>query len=152
MFINGNYGGYLENRDEEKEAFHALYVGLFFLGLFLGFMFLMATVLVIYYKQVSEGYEDHQRFVIMQKVGMSKAEVRKTINTQIRIVFLLPVLVAGLHIAFAYPMMTRLLCLLNMVNQELFFYATVITYLVYLLFYAMVYKLTARTYYRLVRW
>ena len=81
----------------------------------------MATVLIIYYKQVSEGYEDHDRFVIMQKVGMDKREVRRTINSQVKTVFLLPVLAAGVHMVFAYPMMSKILLFDESGKSEDFF-------------------------------
>ena len=143
---------YVEGAAASRENFYAIYGGLFFVGIFLGVLFLMATVLIIYYKQVSEGYEDHDRFVIMQKVGMDKSEVRRTINSQVRMVFLLPVLAAGVHMIFAYPMMSRILLLLNLGNQKIFLTGVFLTFLIFLVFYALVYFFTARTYYRLVRW
>lgn len=143
---------YVEGAAASRENFYAIYGGLFFVGIFLGVLFLMATVLIIYYKQVSEGYEDHDRFVIMQKVGMDKSEVRRTINSQVRMVFLLPVLAAGVHMIFAYPMMSRILLLLNLGNQKIFLAGVFLTFLIFLVFYALVYFFTARTYYRLVRW
>ncbi|MFQ9394027.1 MAG: hypothetical protein ACLR2E_07890 [Lachnospiraceae bacterium] len=111
---------YIEGAASSRENFYSLYGGIFFVGIFLGFLFLMATVLIIYYKQVSEGYEDHDRFVIMQKVGMDKREVRRTINSQVKTVFLLPVLAAGVHMVFAYPMMSKILLLMNLGNQKIF--------------------------------
>lgn len=153
MLEGKNYEGfYVESITEARENFYMLYGGMFFIGIFLGLMFFMATVLIIYYKQITEGYEDHDRFVIMQKVGMEKREVKRSISSQIRTVFLLPVLMAGVHIVFAYPMMSRLLVLLNLTNQKLFMISVLITFLVFLLFYGVVYALTSRTYYRLVRW
>ena len=142
---------YIEGAASSRENFYSLYGGIFFVGIFLGFLFLMATVLIIYYKQVSEGYEDHDRFVIMQKVGMDKREVRRTINSQVRTVFLLPVLAAGVHMVFAYPMMSKILLLMNLGNQKIFLIGVFLTF--YLPgFYGLVYFFTARTYYRLVRW
>lgn len=96
------------------------YGGLFFLGIFLGTLFLMATVLIIYYKQVSEGYDDKERFEIMQRVGMSKQEIRKTIRVQILMVFFLPLIFMMIHIAFAFPIITKLLALFGLMNTQLF--------------------------------
>lgn len=143
---------YIEGTASSRENFYSLYGGIFFVGIFLGFLFLMATVLIIYYKQVSEGYEDHDRFVIMQKVGMDKREVRRTINSQVKTVFLLPVLAAGVHMVFAYPMMSKILLLMNLGNQKIFLIGVLLTFFIFLAFYGLVYFFTARTYYRLVRW
>lgn len=133
-----------------KESFFAVYGGLFFLGIFLGTLFLMATVLIIYYKQISEGYDDKERFNIMQKVGMSKAEIKKSINKQILMVFFLPLVFAVIHIAFAFPMITKLLAVLNLTNVRLFMECTVGTILVFAVIYAVVYFLTARVYLKIV--
>ncbi|WP_418222907.1 FtsX-like permease family protein [Clostridium isatidis] len=142
--------GYAEGAEESRESFFALYGGLFFLGLFLGFLFIMATVLIMYYKQVSEGYDDKQRFEIMQKVGLSKEEVKKSIKSQVLMVFFLPLLMAIIHIAFAFKVITKLLAVLNLTNVTLFALCTVGTILVFAVFYGIVYSLTARVYYKLV--
>ena len=134
----------------EYQSFYALYGGLFFLGIFLGVLFLMGTTLIIYYKQVSEGYDDRERFEIMQKVGMSKKEVRQSIKSQVLMVFFLPLLMAWMHIAFAFPMITRMLSALNMYNVQLFALCTVVTAAVFALVYAAIYGVTARTYYKIV--
>ncbi len=152
IFETGEFSGFIEGAASSKEDFYMLYGSMMFIGIFLGLLFLMATVLIIYYKQVSEGYEDHDRFVIMQKVGMSSQEVKQSINSQVRTVFLLPVLMAGIHIIFAFPMISRILIYMNMNNQRLFAFAVLITFLVFLLFYGIVYSMTAKTYYKLVRW
>ncbi|MDD4502578.1 MAG: ABC transporter permease [Clostridia bacterium] len=135
---------------EERFDFYALYGGLFFLGLFLGALFIMATVLIIYYKQISEGYEDKQRFYIMQQVGMSKVEVRKSIRSQVLTVFFLPLISAIVHIIFAFKMITMMLELLNLTNVSLFVICTVATVIIFTVFYTAVYSLTARTYYKIV--
>lgn len=134
----------------DKESFFAVYGGLFFIGIFLGTLFLMATVLIIYYKQISEGYDDKERFNIMQKVGMSKAEIKKSINRQILMVFFLPLVFAVIHIAFAFPMITKLLAVLGLINVPLFRMCTVVTILVFAVIYAVVYFLTARVYLKIV--
>jgi putative ABC transport system permease protein len=135
---------------EERFDFYALYGGLFFLGLFLGALFIMATVLIIYYKQISEGYEDKQRFYIMQQVGMSKAEVKKSIHSQVLTVFFLPLVTAIIHIVFAFKMITMMLEILNLTNVSLFVTCTIATVIIFAVFYTAVYSLTARTYYRIV--
>ncbi|MCO1604325.1 ABC transporter permease [Desulfosporosinus nitroreducens] len=143
---------WIESPVEAKESFFAIYGGLFFLGIFLGALFIMATVLIIYYKQVSEGYDDKARFEIMQKVGMSREEVRGSIRSQVLTVFFLPLVTAGIHIAFAFPIITKLLAVLNLTNVGLFAWCTAGTILVFALFYAVVYGLTAKVYYRIVSW
>jgi len=121
-----------------------------FLGIFLGFVFLMATVLIIYYKQVSEGYEDKGRFEIMQKVGMSKKEVKASIRSQVLKVFFLPLVMACIHLTAAFPMVNRLILLFGMVNAQLFAICTVATVGVFAVIYAIVYGITARSYYKIV--
>ncbi len=131
--------------------FYNIYGGLFFLGIFLGLIFIMATVLIMYYKQISEGYDDKERFEIMQKVGMSHSEIRGSIRSQVLTVFFLPIVTAGIHIVFAFPIITKMLTLINLVNNSLFAICTLVSILVFTVFYAIVYALTARTYYRIVK-
>lgn len=140
----------LEGRESLREGFYSLYGVLFFLGIFLGLLFIMATVLIIYYKQIAEGYDDKERFEIMQKVGMSHNEVKKVISSQVLTVFFLPLVAAVIHIAFAFKVITKLLSLFNLTNIPLFAVCTAITILIFAIFYALVYSLTARTYYRIV--
>ena len=121
-----------------------------FIGIYLGIMFLMATVLIMYYKQISEGYEDKERYQIMQKVGMSKREVRRSITSQVLIIFFLPLIVTIVHIAVAFKVITKLLAVLSLVNVPLFFACTVITAAVFAAFYALIFMLTAREYYKIV--
>ncbi len=124
--------------------------GFLFLGIFLGFIFLMATVLIIYYKQISEGYEDKERFEIMQKVGLSRQEVKTSIRSQILMVFFLPIAVAAVHILFDFNMVEKLLTLFMLQNTTLTALCTLGTVLVFFLVYGAVYLLTARTYYKIV--
>jgi len=133
-----------------KEEFFSFYGGMLFIGVFLGALFLMATVLIIYYKQVSEGYDDKERFDIMQKVGMSKAEIKKTISRQILMVFFLPLVTAIIHVGFAFPMITKILKVLNITNVNLFMWLTLATILVFVIIYGIVFSLTARAYYKIV--
>lgn len=121
------------------------------MGIFLGLLFLMATVLIIYYKQISEGYDDQARFAIMRKVGMSDREIRKTIDEQVRKVFFLPLGMAAVHVCAAFPLMNRMLKLLNMYDTKLFLGCTVGTLILFALFYTLVFKATARTYYKIVK-
>ena len=111
----------------------------------------MATVLIIYYKQISEGYDDRNRFEIMQKVGMSSSEVKSAIHSQILTIFFLPLMAAGTHVAAAFPLISRLLELLNLYNLRLYAACTVSCFLVFGVLYALIYLLTARTYYRIVQ-
>lgn len=134
-----------------KSEFLSVYGGLFFLGIFLGALFIMAAVLIMYYKQISEGYDDKNRFEIMQKVGMSRGEVKETIRAQVLIVFFAPLAAAGIHVAAAFRMLTRLLSVLNLTNTALFAWCTAGTILVFALLYSAVYLLTARVYYKIVQ-
>lgn len=120
------------------------------MGIFLGVLFVMATVLIIYYKQISEGYDDRERFVIMQKVGMDLGEVRASIRSQVLNVFFLPLIVAGIHVIAAFPLISRLLALLNFVNTRLYVICTLATFFVFAVMYVVIYMVTARVYYRIV--
>lgn len=140
----------VDTKESSRQSFYVLYGGLFFLGIFLGAMFLMITVLIIFYKQISEGYEDKERFVIMEKVGMSKKDVKLSIRSQIRTVFLLPILVAAVHVTAAFPLIKRLLLMLNMSNSVLYAKCIIATILIFVLIYIAVFMITSRTYYKIV--
>ncbi|WP_066895426.1 ABC transporter permease [Clostridium nigeriense] len=129
----------------------SLYGGLFFIGTFLGVLFIMATILIIYYKQISEGYDDKERFEIMQKVGMSNEEVQGSIRSQVLTVFFLPLITAGIHISFAFPFIVKILSMLNLTNTKLFILCTFVSFAVFALIYSVIYILTARSYYKIVR-
>ena len=133
-----------------KQDIFAMSGGFLFLGLFLGVVFLMATVLIIYYKQLSEGYDDKGRFEIMQKVGLSRPEIKKAIRSQVLIVFFLPLGMAVIHIAFAFKMITKLLLVFNLTNTSLFAICTLGTVAVFAIIYGIVYMLTAKVYYKIV--
>lgn len=142
--------GTMESRMLSRSSFYELYGGLFFIGIYLGSMFVMATVLIIYYKQISEGYDDRERYQIMQKVGMSKKEVKRSIRSQVLSVFFLPLIVAVIHVAVAFKVMTKILGVLNLTNVSLFAVCTIITIAVFAVFYIIVYSITAKEYYRIV--
>lgn len=141
---------YTELRETNREDIQALYGGLFFLGLFLGIMFLMVTVLIIFYKQISEGYDDKERFAIMEKVGMSNKEVKATISSQIRTVFILPIAAATVHVIAAYPMIEKMLSLLNLSNVVLFRWCLVGTVAIFFVIYLIVFLITSKSYYQIV--
>lgn len=150
-------GGLLENawiisgiRQQEYESYYADNGSLLFIGIFLGSLFLMGTAMIIYYKQISEGYEDQKRFEIMQKVGLSRREVRSSVRRQILMVFFLPLLMAMLHITMAFPMIRRLLLLFGMTNTKLFIGCTAGTVLIFAVVYGLIYLITARSYYHIV--
>ncbi len=124
---------------------------LFFLGLFLGPLFIAETILIIYYKQISEGYEDQKRFEIMQNVGMSRREVKRSIRSQILMVFFLPLIVAGVHIVFAFPLIKRLLYLLGLSDTMLYVLCAAGGFVGFALIYSAIYTLTAKTYYKIVK-
>ena len=139
-----------ESRAAEYADFAAVYGGLFFLGVTLSLVFICAAVLIIYYKQLSEGYEDAQRFEIMQKVGMTKQEIRRSINSQLLTVFFLPLIFAGLHLAFAFPFIRKILYMFSFYNTSFLVWTTVISFFVFAVLYALVYKKTSNTYYKIV--
>lgn len=141
----------IDLRSEAEQEVYGLSGGFLFLGVFLGIVFLMATVLIIYYKQVSEGYEDNARFEIMRKVGLSEREARRAIRSQILTVFFMPILVAAIHIAFDFNLVVLLLRLFSLTNVKLTALCTLCTLLVFCAVYAVVYALTARSYYKIVR-
>lgn len=142
---------WVESRQENEKNFYLLYGGLFFLGIFLGTMFLMVTVMIIFYKQITEGYDDRERYQILEKVGMSNREVKDTIKSQIRIVFVLPIFAAAIHVTAAFPMVYRLLQMLNLNNEKLFAECLAVTIIVFAIIYYLVFKVTSRAYYRIVR-
>ena len=135
---------------DAKEAVVGMYGTLLFLGIILGLVCLFATVLIIYYKQISEGYEDRERYVIMKKVGMSDTEIKKTIRSQTLLVFFLPLVFAGIHTAFAFPIINRLLHLILLSSTGLFVVCTLITFAIFAVIYVIIYSMTARTYYKIV--
>ena len=150
-------GGLSENswitsgiRQQEYESYYADNGSLLFIGIFLGSLFLMGTAMIIYYKQISEGYEDQKRFEIMQKVGLSRREVRSSVRRQILMVFFLPLLMAMLHITMAFPMIRRMLLLFGMTNTKLFIGCTAGTVLIFAVVYGLSYLMTARSYYHIV--
>lgn len=141
---------YLEGMAENRYDFYGTYGGFFFLGILLSIVFLFAAVLIIYYKQISEGYEDQKRFEIMQKVGMTRKNIRKSINSQLLTVFFLPLVGAGIHLAFAFPMIRRMLILFNLTNTRLLVETTGVTFLAFALIYTLVYRKTSNAYYAIV--
>ena len=150
-------GGLSENswitsgiRQQEYESYYADNGSLLFIGIFLGSLFLMGTAMIIYYKQISEGYEDQKRFEIMQKVGLSRREVRSSVRRQILMIFFLPLLMAMLHITMAFPMIRRMLLLFGMTNTKLFIGCTAGTVLIFAVVYGLIYLMTARSYYHIV--
>lgn len=140
----------IDSRQSNLDEFYQIYGGFLFLGLFLGILFLMITVLIIFYKQISEGYDDKERFSIMEKVGMSNDEVKATIRSQVRTVFFLPILMAAIHVGMAFPMIKRLLALFGLSNTALFTGCMAGTILVFTLIYLLVFLKTSKTYYKIV--
>lgn len=145
------HGGYgLGSLASARDDFYGSFGGLFFLGIMLSIVFILAAVLIIYYKQISEGYEDQSRFEIMQKVGMTKKDIRKSINSQMLTVFFLPLLFAIVHLGFAFPMIDKLLLLFGLDNLGLLLLTAAISALVFALFYIIVYRVTSKAYYSIV--
>lgn len=141
---------WLESIAEERDGFYEMYGSLFFLGILLGIVFLFATVLIIYYKQISEGYEDRSKFEIMQKVGMTEREIKKSVNSQVLTVFFLPLVTAGIHTAFAFPLISRIMLLFGAVNISLLIWTTAACFMIFGFFYIIVYRMTSHAYLKLV--
>ncbi len=140
-----------ECKESERISTYGLHAGLFFIGIHLGLMFTVATVLIIYYKQISEGMDDKQRFEIMQKVGMSESEVKGSIRSQVLTVFFMPLITAGIHTAFSLPIIRKILLMFGMNDLKIFIICNICCYLAFALIYTAVYALTARVYYKLIR-
>ena len=134
----------------ERQDFYITFGGLFFIGMILSAMFIAAAALIIYYKQVSEGYEDQSRFAIMRKVGMTRQDIKKSINSQILTVFFTPLLMAGIHLAFAFPLVWQLLTMFSLTNKRLAICTNIGAFLIFCVFYVVIYRFTAHAYYRIV--
>ena len=153
MDISGEGGFYsasIECKEKERADYYGIFGGIFFLGIFLAVIFLAATVLIIYYKQVTEGYEDEARFDIMRKVGMTAKDIRKSINSQMLTVFFLPLAMAAMHVGFSYPIVQKLLAMFNLRNVTLSLIVTSAAIVFFGIFYAIVYKVTSNAYYSIV--
>ena len=140
----------VESRAEARQFFYELYGGIFYLGILLSIVFLIATVLILYYMQISEGYEDSARFAIMQKIGMTKREIRKSINSQLLTVFALPMLLSACHLLFAFPIIRTLLTLFDLTNIAGFALSTIISFLCYSVVYVIFYRMTSNAYFKIV--
>ena len=140
----------VESRENNRSGFYELNGSLLFLGVMLSIVFLFAAVLIIYYKQLSEGYEDRSRFAIMRKVGMTRQDIKKSINSQILTVFFIPLLMAGVHLAFAFPLVWQLLTMFSLTNKRLAICTNIGASLIFCVFYVVIYRFTAHAYYRIV--
>ena len=138
------------SRSEQRQNFYMIYGSLFFIGILLSIVFIFATALIVYYKQVCEGYEDQARFSILQKVGMTRADIRKSVNSQVLTVFFTPLLAAGMHTAFAFPMIWKMLQLFDMRNLTLIILTTIGSFVLFGVFYVIIYWFTAGSYYSIV--
>lgn len=150
ILTESSFNGWVEVREKERNTVYSLYGSLLFLGVFVGALFLMGAVMIIYYKQVSEGFDDRKRFQLMQKVGMSRKEIRQTIQSQVVTVFFMPLAVAVVHTMVAFPLTKRIMAMLNFPDSNLFLAATAITIAAFAVVYLIVYVLTARAYYKIV--
>lgn len=149
-FNTGDTWYNIVSREVNKNSYYSMYGGFLFVGVFLSMVFMVATVLIMYYKQINEGYEDQKNFEIMQNVGLDKKMVKKVISSQVLGVFFMPLIVAGVHICFAYPIINKLLSLMFVNNSHLFMKLTILCFLVFSFVYGVIYILTSKVYYRLV--
>lgn len=151
LSVNDELNGvFVNSADNSKQMFISVCSGILFCGIFLGLLFIMATVLIMYYKQISEGFDDAERYHIMKQVGLSNEEVKKSIRSQILIVFFLPLIAAAIHMAFSFKALTRIMALVGLTNTLLFALCTIGMILIFGVFYTIVYILTSRSYYRIV--
>lgn len=134
----------------ERDNFYLTFGGLFFIGIMLSALFIAAAALIIYYKQVSEGYEDQSRFAIMRKVGMTRQDIKKSVNSQILTVFFIPLMLAGVHLAFAFPLVWKILTMFSLTNKRLAICTNIGAFLIFCVFYVVIYRFTAHAYYRIV--
>lgn len=140
----------MDSKEMGRQDYLAINGGLFFLGVLLGAVFLFGTVLIMYYKQISEGYEDQDRFAILMKVGMTRKEIRQSINSQVLTVFFLPLVTAGVHLAFAFPMLSKILLLMSATGKEVLILVNVCCYLAFAVFYVIMYLITSKSYYTII--
>ena len=136
---------------ESTVEMNALFGGVLFIGIFLSIIFMVGTVLVIYYKQISEGYEDRERFVILQKVGLDQKQIKQTINKQVLTVFFLPLAFAFLHLAFAYHMLSLILKVVGVVDSAMMLSVTLSICGIFALVYVLIFMITSRSYRRIVQ-
>ena len=148
---NTKYIFNIESKSTEGVELKAFYAGIFFIGMFLSVLFLLATIIIMYYKQVAEGIEDKSKFEIMQKVGLDRKMIKKSINSQILAVFFMPLIVACIHLIFAFPLMTKLLSVLMLTNTKLFIITTFVSVLVFSIMYYLIYKITSKVYYESIK-
>lgn len=141
---------YMESRTENRASYYNLLGSIFYIGIILSAVFLIATVLIIYFKQISEGYEDKNNFEIMKKIGISNREVKKIINSQTLTVFLIPLILAEINLFFAFPMIQKLLYLVGSFNIHTLVITTIITYVIFSVVYFLVYFFTSRNYYKII--
>ena len=137
-------------REDEWMEYMGLYGGLLFLGVLLSIVFVGAAIIIIYYKQVSEGYEDEQRFNIMKKIGMTKQEIKRCINSQLFTVFFAPLIMAGVHLLAAFRMISKILNAMGLADIRVFIITTIITYGIFSVIYICTYVITSKIYYRIV--
>ncbi|MGN1405731.1 MAG: FtsX-like permease family protein [Erysipelotrichaceae bacterium] len=144
------YKHYITSKEDQRTSLLGLYASMLFLGIMLSFVFILATVLIIYYKQTSEGYEDKNRFAIMRKVGLNDIQIRKSINSQMLTVFFSPLIMAGIHLCFAFPFVWSMLNMFGFSNFRLMIIVTIICYIICALLYISIYLFTSRSYYKIV--
>ena len=142
------YGG---NRANDVTELNSLFGGIFFIGIFLSLIFMVGTVIVIYYKQISEGYEDRERFIILQKVGLDQKQIKQTINKQVLTVFFLPLLFAFIHLAFAYHMLSLILKVIGVIDTNMMLIVTLSICAIFLIAYVLIFMITSRSYRKIVQ-
>ena len=142
---------YGSNLADASAQMSALFGGVFFIGIFLSIIFMVGTVLVIYYKQISEGYEDRERFIILQKVGLDQKQIKQTINKQVLTVFFLPLLFAFIHLAFAYHMLSLILKVIGVIDTNMMLIVTLSICAIFLIAYVLIFMITSRSYRKIVQ-
>ena len=141
----------IEGKAENETNFKGFYASFLFIGVFISMIFVVSQVVIMYYKQISEGYEDKGKFGIMRKVGLTDKQIKQSIRSQVLLIFFAPLAVATLHTVVAYPFIEKILKLFLATNNNVFLIALAVTIAVFAVFYLIVYLITSRIYYRIIK-
>lgn len=141
----------IEGKAENETNFKGFYASFLFIGVFISMIFVVSQVVIMYYKQISEGYEDKGKFGIMRKVGLTDRQIKQSIRSQVLMIFFSPLAIATLHTVVAYPFIEKILKLFLATNNNVFLIALAVTIAVFGVFYLIVYLITSRIYYRIIK-
>lgn len=141
----------IEGKEENKLTFRGVFASFLFIGVFISLIFVTSQVVIMYYKQISEGYEDKGNFEIMRKVGITDKQIKQSIRSQVLLIFFSPLIIATLHTIVAYPFIEKILRLFLVTDNSIFLQALAVTIVVFAIFYLIVYAITSKIYYRIIK-